>query len=471
MYFIHKKNNLFKALAIALFCTTILALSKNIGFFWDNTLLVSKMGHYLYNNGLLNFNFPNSFDPGHPPLMAFVYASSWKLFGKSLLTSHIISSIFLFGFVWQLHNFICHFTQNKIYQIIGIAFVFSDATILAQCFYIGQEIPQLFFFLLATNQLLKGEYFLKCVALILLGLCSLRGMMLCAGFFIFEVYYYAVIKQKIKNLFTQKNIATYVVGASVVIAFLIARRLIKGYLFMHESSEWTELGQLANLKIFIFNTAIIIHRYFDFGRLAIVLFIVLTLFYFKRKITQNAKFKLLLGLALCSTCIITIVSLAITNTIGHRYFTISFVFMHLLALYIIDTFLNNKKAIIVCTLTFCLVTGNLWQYPIKYAQGWDASLRSIPYFNLRNQAINYLHQNKIELREVGTFFPNIYSNEEINLCGDTTSFATYDGKNKYVLFANIYNVKPKLREYLSTTYKSVEKFESAGITVNILERK
>jgi hypothetical protein len=63
------------------------------------------------------------------------------------------------------------------------SYVFCDPTILAQFFFVGQELPQMFLFLLAINQLLQGKYFLKAIALFFLGICSLRGMMLCGGFF------------------------------------------------------------------------------------------------------------------------------------------------------------------------------------------------------------------------------------------------------------------------------------------------
>lgn len=91
------RENLYKALAITIFCSIIFSLSYNIGFFWDNTLLCSKLGHYLYNKGLFNFNFPDSFDPGHPPAIAFIQALGWKLLGKTLFVSHLIMLPFLFG--------------------------------------------------------------------------------------------------------------------------------------------------------------------------------------------------------------------------------------------------------------------------------------------------------------------------------------------------------------------------------------
>ena len=122
-------------------------------------------------------------------------------------------------------------------------------------------------------------------------------------------------------------------------------------------------------------------------------------------------------------------------------------------------------------LTFCLVTGNLWQYPVKYAQGWDASLRCLPYFNLRNNAINYLNKSDIKIEEVATFFPNIYSNEEINLNNNNSCFAEYDSTNKYIFLANIYNLKPQQYQQLYQNYTVVKRFENWRIWVEVLKKR
>jgi hypothetical protein len=466
-----KKQNLIKATVIFIFCLMILLLSKDIGFFWDNVLLSSIMGHYLYDNGLFSINFPIAFDPGHPPLMAFLHAFVWKYLGKTLFVSHLITLPFLFGFIWQLHLFISHFTQNKRYQIIAILFVLGDPTIVAQFFFIGQELPQLFLFLLATNQLLEGKYFFKAIALFFLGICSLRGMMLCGGFFIFEVFYNNIIQHNWKHIFNKKNIAAYFFGASASIAFLCWRLMNKGWIQTHEGSPWEDLWHIANLKTIGFNIIILIHRFLDFGRVVVVLFIVVTAFYrYKNKLKFSIRTKLLFSLTILSTCIITIVSIAATNTIAHRYYAISFVFMHLLALHLLNNLIKCKKGILVVLYLF-LITGNIWQYPHKIAQGWDASLRGLPYFRLRNKAINYLNESHIKIEDTGTFFPNNFSLDEISLNGDNRKFQDFDSTNNYVLYANVYNISNEQYKQLEQQFIVIKKFEQYGIYIDILKKR
>lgn len=265
--------------------------------------------------------------------------------------------------VWQLHVFITHFTQNKWQQIIAIAFVFCDPTILAQCFYIGQEIPQLFFFLLALNQLLKGNYIVKCIALLCLSLCSLRGMMLCGGFFILEVVYCKNIIKNTRQIFTRQNIICYAMASSAAVIFITWRLFHKGYIQTHQGSQWEDLWHFASIEAILNNIKILIHRFLDFGRIAVITFLISVLYIYRKEAFKNKKIKLLLAATLLSTGIIAIISLVVTNTIGHRYFALSFLLMHLLALYILQTFIANKKALILFLFSIVLVTGNLWQYP------------------------------------------------------------------------------------------------------------
>ena len=59
---------------------------------------------------------------------------------------------------------------------------------------------------------------------------------------------------------------------------------------------------------------------------------------------------------------------------------------------------NNGAIISVPLLLLAgLISGNLWIYPRNIAQGWDATLAHVPYYNLRIEAINYLDKNNIEI--------------------------------------------------------------------------
>ena len=73
------ENKILRNLTFFLISCCIVYYFKDGGFFWDNTIFGYQMGNHLYNNGLFNFNFPDSFDPGHPPFLALLLATPFYI--------------------------------------------------------------------------------------------------------------------------------------------------------------------------------------------------------------------------------------------------------------------------------------------------------------------------------------------------------------------------------------------------------
>ena len=147
----YKKHLFFSILSLL-----ILLVSHNNGFFWDNVTFGYKMGNHLFYNGLFDFHFPDEFDPGHPPFLAFILASSWKIFGKNLLVSHMALTPFVYGYFVQVFLFCKQFTKSKIQSYFAFLLVVLDPTMSAQLVLISPEVIQVFFFLLVVNNLHKN---------------------------------------------------------------------------------------------------------------------------------------------------------------------------------------------------------------------------------------------------------------------------------------------------------------------------
>ncbi len=118
-----------------------------------------------------------------------------------------------------------------------------------------------------------------------------------------------------------------------------------------------------------------------------------------------------------------------------------------------------------------LLSGNLWIDPEKISQGWNATLAHIPYHDLRTEAIQYLEKEKINIEEVGTFFPNYNSLDQINLDGDTRKFQHFDKNNSLVFYSNVYNITDEEYEVIQSNYQEIKQFESFGIYVTLLKKK
>lgn len=462
------KMNYKKHLFLILLSFLLLMISQNTGFFWDNVTFGYKMGSHLFNNGLLNFYFPDEFDPGHPPFLAFLLASSWKIFGKNLLVSHIVLTPFVYGFFVQAFLFCERFTNNIKQSYLAFFLLILDPTLAAQLVLISPEIIQLFFFFLILNNLHKN-YYLKTIGLFFLGVVTYRSMMLFAGIFLFEILNHLWFSKKtLKSFFSKKIVLCYSVGAIPAFLFIFFRLNGKGWLQTHPNSPWETFWHFASFEHFLSNCIVLAHRYLDFGRIAIFLFLLVFLIS-KRKIDANSK-KLIL-LAISSVSFIIVISLLAINPFGHRYFIASYLIFSLVAFKGLLVLSKKQKRLVYGLLITSLISGNLWIYPREISQGWDASLAHLPYFELRQKAIQYLDANHIPINGTGTFFPNGGEIEKVDLSGDSRAFLNFTGAEPYAFYSNVYNLTDEEISLIDKNYKTLKVFSNKGIKIEILQHQ
>lgn len=447
----------------------ITLLSRNLGIFWDNVLYVSKIGAYLYENGFYNWLLPNEIDAGHQPFIGSYMAIIWHIFGKNLTISHLAMTPFLWGFFFQLKKTIDHYISNKTHQWGAFILIILAPTMASQIAYVNPEIIQTFFFLIAINGVLKNNNANKILGLLFLGVITYRGTMLCAGVFLWDIGRSIFINHEKISVFIKRNFVPYLIGALPAIAYIIFRLATKGWLKTHPESQWASGWQIVDLQFFLRNCVVLVHRYLDFGR--IFIFIFLSIIFLKdRNLIKNKNVKDLLFLALFSVLLIIGTSLIYTNPMGHRYFMVSYMAIFILSIYLIEYLKLHK--LIYFTLFLGLIGGNLWIYPEKIAQGWDATLASTPYFELRIDAIEYMDKNDIPIEETGTFFSNYSKVSDTDLSGDNRSFKRFESTNtKYALYSNVYNLSDEDLKTIAKDYTLIKEFESCRIYIKLYQRK
>lgn len=445
-----------------------LLVSYEYGMFWDNVLFASKMGNHLYENGIFDWTIPDNFDPGHPPFLAFLLAVAWKLFGHSLWVSHLTMLPFITGTVYQLYHFTNYYVKNKSIAYLGLLLILVDPTLMTSFVLVNPETIIVFFFFLTINGILYQKNNWKFIGLFLLSIITFRSMMLFAGLLLFDILNDSIIqKKKIKELINFRMLGFYSVAALPGIIFVIWRLLIKGWLQTHSESPWASLWKFASIKEFFYNVIFLIWRYLDFGRIFIFLFLIITFLSLRKRILQNKSIQQLLLLAICSVLFIIITVLLSTNAFGHRYFIVSYICVILVGFLTLLELKKYKNTLFVFLL-IGLITGNLWIYPEKISQGWDATLAHTPYHQLRKEAIQFLEIEEIDFKQVGTFFPNYNTIDEIDLTGDYRSFAHFNKVNKYVFYSNVYNLSDKEYRILEKNYQEIKRFARFGVFVSIL---
>lgn len=453
-------------LGIALFWA-----SMNFGMFWDNVLFASKMGNHLYENGVFSWNIPNSFDPGHPPFLGFILAIFWNIFGHTLWVSHLAMLPFTIGLLYQLQRFTFFYTRNQSKSFFAILLLLADPTLSTAFVLVNPEVITLFFFFLALNGFLYKKTHWKFIGLFFLSIVTFRSIMLFAGFFLFDILNHLYIKQQSKKtLFHWRFIGLYALASLPAIVYVSWRLIAKGWLQTHDDSPWATYWHFSSFQKFFQNTVVLIWRYLDFGRLFVFIFLIIGFWHLKRKKATNKSMQQLLILAFSSVIFIVITVLLSTNAFGHRYFLVSYMALILVAFLILQE-LQTKKELVYSLLMIALITGNLWVYPEKISQGWDATLSHIPYHSLRVEAIEFLDQEKIDFKDVGTFFPNYNTQDQIDFNGDQRALSHFNKENKYVFSSNVYNLSDENYDFIQENYIEIKRFGSFPVYISISKRR
>ena len=443
--------------------TILLAVAgSNTGIFWDNTTFVSAVGNVLYNNGIFAWgSIPVDADAGHPPFTATLVAAAWIAFGRSLMVAHVVMLPFVFGILWQTWSLCGYYFNNDKEKILAFFLVIADATLLSQMTLVSVEVPLLFFFLLSLNGLLRKSNWMKALGLFFLGIVSLRGMMLCAGLFLVDLF---LNKRAIRW-------KPYVIGALPAVSFIVWRLAVKGWIISNPYNNWGNplgYGSVSGfLKNFIWNTAVTGQRFLDFGRALPLLFIFFTLVL--RRGWKNAEYRQLLVVSLVSTSVILLSSLFIINTIGHRYFIVSYMLLALLSFKMLREYAH--KWIVYSILMLSLLAGNLIVYPERMAQGWDASLAQLHYWSVRHDMIQYMDSNGIAVGKTATFFPNEGKIDAVNIDNDHREWAEYTGDNDYLLSSNVYNLPDETIDFIHNNYTLIKQFSSFGVRTELWKHK
>lgn len=452
----------FKIIIITILTFLIAIIGVRTGIFWDNTTFVSAMSNVLYENGIFAWgSIPASSDPGHPPFIATLMAAAWHLFGKSLLVSHVVIIPFIYGLLWQIWNICEYFFYDRKEKFFAFLLVLADTTLLSQMTLVTTEVPLLFFFFLALNGLLRKKSWLKTLGLLMLSIVSLRGMMLCGGLFIVDIL---LNKRTIKW-------KPYVIGALPAVAFIIWRLAFKGWIISNPENNWGEAfgyGSLAGFfKNLLWNTAVIGQRFIDFGRIVPLLLILFTIIF--RKGWKKREYRKLLIIALGSTSLIWVLSLFIINPIGHRYFTVSYLLLLLLAFMMLREYAHGK--VIYFVLFASLLIGNFIVYPDKFAQGWDSSLAQLNYWGVRRDMIHYIDKEGIGIKNIATFFPNGGEIDGVDINNDHRRWAEFTGKELYVFYSNVFNLPDETIDLIHNDYNLIRSFSSFGVRTELYKKK
>ena len=486
MKYMPKRNFSKKHFALLSFGFVLLVFFwvRNNPFFWDTVVLGGKQGHWFYETTFSNFFLPEEINSGHPPLLGFYLALVWSVFGKSLFVSHLSMIVFQWGILWQLYRIAYFFTKNNTAIILPLLAI-ADPVLMGQFVLISPDVLLVFFFLLALNSIfrdltpkLNSHKILLALAAMGLAMVSLRGMMVVMILYVFELFQTFIIDKKefsIRALF-QKAIV-YIPSGLLAILFLWTHYQHNQWIGYNLNSRWAENFQTNDFSGIIRNTLILGWRLVDFGRIFVWLGVFGIVFIsYKNKISlfKNKEIKTLAGLLFLSLTFFYLNFIRYQGLAAHRYLLPVFMVLSIFLFVLIFKFVRTQKsrAIIWGIVILGLFSGNLWIYPEKIAQGWDATLAHVPYYGLRKKMFDYIERENIDVTKIGSAFPETGAFKYRDLSDRTEGFVEKDfEKNTYIFYSNVMNNFSDTEiDLLHSEWKIVQSFEKRGIWVHLYKK-
>ena len=445
-------------------------VSENI-FFWDTVQLGSKHAHYFYENNFANFLLPDSIDSGHIPGFGVFLALAWKIFGKTLVVSHFVMLPFLLGIVFQADKLLKRYINKKYIKYALLLFL-ADPTLLGQATLISPDIILVFLFLAGLNAVLDNKNILKSIFIAGLFLISMRGMVAAFAILLVDVFLrtnFDTFKSTFVALL-KKSIA-YLPAVIILIAYAYYHYVQKSWLGYHDDSPWEANFKITDASGFIRNIGILGWRILDFGRVFLWLSALIILLLNRKKIFNDKNSIQIIFIFIFTFISLSISFLAYKSLNGHRYILPFLLIFSLFASYLIFTFIEKEKNkyIIFAFVFVGLISGNLWIYPEKIAQGWDSSLAQLHYFSLRKKMIKYMDAENIKIEETTCVFPNTSQIKFLELNSDTTAFKhKNEQEDKYVFYSNINNdFSDEDIDLYKNNFTLIKEYNSMGVFIKL----
>jgi hypothetical protein len=419
------------------------AVCKN-AFFWDTVQLAAWHADFYYEHQFNQFWLPDVMDSGHPPIFGIYIALIWNILGKSLVASHFAMLPFLFGIAYQLYRLGKAIMPND-FQAVLLPLAIVNPILLAQSSLVSPDVVLVFCFLTSINALFRNDYKWLIIGTLGLAMTSMRGMMCVLLVFLFDM-----LRQNdysISNFL--KKILPYCASGLFGILFLGGHYLQKGWIGYFSGSSWAESFEKVSVFGFCKNLVVISWRLVDFGHLWCWLSIWLIVFLNKRNqntnnlIQQNvlAIQQHLVLLLILSIIVLTPTALIYNNLSAHRYFLPIYLILNIVAIHAIlnqSWFPKNTYFVLMIG----LMAGHFWVYPQPIATGWDATLAHLPYYSMRQEILQYVDNQKINTKTVGSSFPNVQAFRFIDLKNvpqDSAFAAKNFDTNQYIFYSNVFN--------------------------------
>lgn len=452
-------------------------------FFFDTIQLSSLHASWYYDNNFRYFLLPNNIDSGHPPLNGMMLAAVWKLLGKSLWVGHVWILLWSLIMIYQLQKICENLFSKDVSFYVSLA-ILVDATFLTQSILVSPDIILMASFFTAIRGILENKKYMIVLGILFLSLISMRGMMCTAALFFFYLYLQYGGKQK---SFSLKNLIVISLpfwpGVFLAFAFLGYHYYAVGWIGYHPDMPWAECFQkIESVYEFFRNVIVMGWRFLDFGRIVIWLLLVYVIFQMQRKknrgtssLTFNEASIVILFILLIITSSYSFLFHKLLS--GPRYLFPHYALIALIVFILLNKVLNAQRVKIFALITsLILLSGNLLKYPDRISTGWDVTLSHLPFYQLRENMLDYLSSESIPLDKVSSGFCISGDQHNIDLSSpigtiihDYTSYEETD----YFIYSNISNLEDYVIDDITdeSKYTLIKKFKKGNVFMSLYKKK
>jgi hypothetical protein len=438
----------------------------HIPFFWDSAIVISKSGSYFFENHFSSVMLPAELDAGHAPLIAIYFALMWAAFGKTLLVSHLAILPFVLGVIWEFYKLAKKFLPGNLIKV-SLLLLLLEPVFMTQTILMGYDIILAYFFIAAINCLHKPQRGRLLFMLSFLVLLNLRGIPFMAA--VFLIHFFA-FRTTAAIEFLKKNIVSYLVPILLLAAWFIYHYSESGWLLI--APVRAVQRQLNSVEMIIRQTIYVGWKLVDYGKIVFWIFVFISsVKLFKKDIKAR---QLLIILVMPVICL-AFLMVPFSNPVGHKYFLPVYLLMVIVMTYHLQ-FLKSLAVRTVLIIVFCIVSiaGNFIMYPERFGNGWDTSLKVLPYFSLRNKLDSFVVENKIDSKEVAVSFPMFESRRNTHLQEDEFAYSDIDTKPlekwNYLIVTNISNsYSDRMKADVRSKWKLLTEYRSGVVYMQLYQ--
>lgn len=435
----------------------VFLFSKDLFFFWDTVQLASKHGHWYYENNFSHFFLPEHIDSGHPPIFGMYQAAVWKLLGKTLWSSHLAMIPFVWVFIYYTLRFVQDYSGTKSPCIAVLAIV-SCTPMVGHIVLVSPDVVLMSMFVASLYFLRQRKTYGFVLTILILAIISQRGFVIALALMIWALVY--------RKEYGRSWIA-FLPGLFLFLFFYVAHYLHTGWNVAHADSPWSSSFEMNSLSAIVKNVAIYGWRLLDFGMIACWMglgFIMIKM----NKLRCDPLLILMIWLIL----VLGGVTIPFTGLVNHRYYLPIHWLLSVMVIANVYRLDFRFKRVLLFLVALVAMSGHRWIYPNHISQGWDTSLCHLPFYNLRNEALQYTEKNSIPIGEISTGFPLSSDQRFIDLYTKGTMNNFDLSIDSLVLWSNVMNTfKDQDIMILEKNFVPIFDRSKRGVEMKLYKRK